>query len=79
MSIDQLPPGFAAYHLVRTDLPRVQCYGRYYNQALVLNDLRVCRERYPDKTWAVLWEGGLLEESEQKTAKPQLRILRRAA
>jgi hypothetical protein len=77
VSLDDLPADFAPYRLVRTDLPRVQCYGRYYDRALILADLNHCRRRYPDNVWAVLWDGGVLEETE--AVKPQLKLLRKAA
>lgn len=76
MSIDQLPPDFAPYHMVRLDLPQVQCLGRYYSRKLALADLNYNRRAFPDYTWGVLYDGGLLEET---PAKPQLRLLHKAA
>ncbi len=81
MNADQLPEGFAPYHLVCLDPVRVFCIGRYYDLGICATDLDHARRVVPEKSWGILSDGGLLDDMKitRKIAWPSPFDLRTAS
>ena len=63
MSVHELPPNWAPYHIVRTDLPRVQCGGKFHDLSIAASTLDFMRAHFPHQEWGILSDGGLLDDS----------------
>jgi len=79
---------WAPYHVVRTDLPCAECQGQYYDLRIALSMLRTESRHNKDKSYAIVWDGGILDEAaaedllnKRATEKmnQHLKLLRKAA
>lgn len=83
---------FAPYHIVRTDVPRAQGMGKFYDLGVAAATLDFLRRQFPDQEYCILDDGGVIDDSRivrkatdtlgtVATFKrlPNLKIVRRAA
>jgi hypothetical protein len=59
------------YHLVRTDLPRAQGLGIYYDLGIAACDLDQARRLFPAHKWAIVCEQGIVNVNNVERKLPE--------